>query len=160
MMPAKTSPVNAAFGPPVFREDGFAILTGAFGQQEIEYLIEAISRVHAEGAVRSRGGVYAVRNLLDLCPSVNKLAHSDKLGSMVEENLGKPGFPVRGTLFDKTVSANWLVPWHQDLTICVASRLAVPGYGPWTVKAGVCHVQPPVSILEGMLSVRIHLDDC
>ena len=67
---------------------------------------------------------------------------------------------MRGTLFDKTLGANWLVPWHQDLTICVASRIDVTGYGPWTVKAGVCHVQPPVPILENMLSVRIHLDDC
>jgi ectoine hydroxylase-related dioxygenase (phytanoyl-CoA dioxygenase family) len=36
----------------------------------------------------------------------------------------------------------------------------VPGYGPWTTKAGMCHVQPPVPILESMLSVRTHLDDC
>lgn len=27
-------------------------------------------------------------------------------------------------------------------------------------KAGVLHVQPPVSVLESMLAVRIHLDDC
>jgi ectoine hydroxylase-related dioxygenase (phytanoyl-CoA dioxygenase family) len=63
-------------------------------------------------------------------------------------------------LFDKTGSANWLVPWHQDLTICVDTRLDVPGYGPWTKKAGIWHVQPPPSILDRMLSVRIHLDDC
>jgi len=28
------------------------------------------------------------------------------------------------------------------------------------VKAGVQHVQPPREVLEKMLSVRIHLDDC
>ena len=48
----------------------------------------------------------------------------------------------------------------QDLTICVVARIDAAGYGPWTLKAGACHVQPPVSILENMLSVRIHLDDC
>jgi ectoine hydroxylase-related dioxygenase (phytanoyl-CoA dioxygenase family) len=42
----------------------------------------------------------------------------------------------------------------------VVARADVPGYGPWTIKAGVSHVQPPVRILERMLSVRIHLDDC
>jgi ectoine hydroxylase-related dioxygenase (phytanoyl-CoA dioxygenase family) len=52
------------------------------------------------------------------------------------------------------------VPWHQDLTICVADRIEVPGYGPWTIKAGTWNVQPPISILENMLSLRIHLDDC
>ena len=110
--------------------------------------------------VRSRGGVYAVRNLLRLSPVINELAHSTKLSSIVEENLSKSAFPVRGLLFDKTPMANWVVPWHQDLTICVAEKIDVPGYGPWTMKAGMCHVQPPVSILENMLSVRIHLDDC
>jgi ectoine hydroxylase-related dioxygenase (phytanoyl-CoA dioxygenase family) len=42
----------------------------------------------------------------------------------------------------------------------VAGRIEVPGYGPWTRKAGVWHVQPPAPILERTLSVRIHLDDC
>jgi hypothetical protein len=46
------------------------------------------------------------------------------------------------------------------MTICVASRAEVPGYGPWTTKGGICHVQPPVRILEQMVSLRIHLDDC
>lgn len=67
---------------------------------------------------------------------------------------------MRGTLFDKTPSANWLVPWHQDLTICVKQRIEAAGYGPWTIKACVQHVQPPVAILDTMLAVRIHLDDC
>lgn len=52
------------------------------------------------------------------------------------------------------------MPWHQDLTIAVQERLDVPGYGPWTVKAGVTHVQPPVAVLERMVAVRLHLDDC
>ena len=143
-----------------FKQDGFSILAEVFGQQEIEDLIGSISKIDGADAVRSRGGVYAVRNLLRLSPAINELAHGAKVNSIVEEHLGKAAFPVRGTLFDKTVAANWLVPWHQDLTICVASRVDVPGYGPWTIKAGVYHVQPPVSILENMLSVRIHLDDC
>jgi ectoine hydroxylase-related dioxygenase (phytanoyl-CoA dioxygenase family) len=28
------------------------------------------------------------------------------------------------------------------------------------VKAGILHVQPPAEVLEQMISVRIHLDDC
>lgn len=143
-----------------FRRDGFAVLSGVFGSQDVECLIEAVSRIDRPDAVRSRGGVYAIRNLLELSPKVNEVAHSRHIRSIVEEHLGAPAFPVRGTLFDKTDAANWLVPWHQDLTICVVSRMPVPGYGPWTIKAGVCHVQPPVSVSESMLSVRIHLDDC
>lgn len=143
-----------------FPQEGFSILPGVFERQEIENLIDAISKIDEDTGVRSRGGVYAIRNLLRLSPAINELACSAKVRSIAEENLAKAAFPIRGTLFDKTVGANWLVPWHQDLTISVVSRIDVPGYGPWTMKAGVCHVQPPVSILENMLSIRIHLDDC
>ena len=71
-----------------------------------------------------------------------------------------PSRAVRGILFDKTPDANWLVPWHQDLSIAVRERRYVPGFGPWSVKAGVHHVQPPGEILDQMLTVRIHLDAC
>jgi len=34
------------------------------------------------------------------------------------------------------------------------------GFGPWSVKDGMTHVQAPVEVLGKMLAVRIHLDDC
>ncbi len=79
---------------------------------------------------------------------------------MVEAILGDGCFPVRGIFFDKVPDANWKVPWHQDLTIAVQERINVIGFGPWSTKAGVLHVQPPVSVLETMVSIRIHLDPC
>ncbi len=66
--------------------------------------------------------------------------------------------PVRAILFDKTPSSNWPVAWHQDLTIAVVDRREVPGYGAWTCKNGVQHVQPPVRLLESMITLRFHLD--
>jgi hypothetical protein len=62
-------------------------------------------------------------------PSFRELARSSKVQSIVEETLQNSASPVRATLFDKTGGANWLVPWYQDLTICVDTRLDVPGYG-------------------------------
>ena len=50
--------------------------------------------------------------------------------------------------------------WHQDLTVAARERVDLPGYGPWTDKAGVPHVQPPVEVLEQMLAIRVHLDPC
>lgn len=63
------------------------------------------------------------------------------------------------TLFDKSSEANWLVAWHQDLSLAVRSRIEVPGFSAWSVKEGVPHVQPPVEWLQRMLTVRLHLDD-
>lgn len=68
--------------------------------------------------------------------------------------------PVRAVLFDKSPACNWVVPWHQDRTIAVDRRVDAPGFGPWSTKAGVTHVEPPFEILRDMLTVRLHLDDC
>jgi hypothetical protein len=67
---------------------------------------------------------------------------------------------VRILFFDKTPESNWAVPWHQDRSIAVNKRANVDGFGPWTVKDGVDHVEPPVSILESMLTLRLFVDDC
>jgi ectoine hydroxylase-related dioxygenase (phytanoyl-CoA dioxygenase family) len=42
----------------------------------------------------------------------------------------------------------------------VRERAETPGFGPWSVKAGVPHVQPPPELLARMLTLRLHLDDC
>jgi ectoine hydroxylase-related dioxygenase (phytanoyl-CoA dioxygenase family) len=93
-------------------------------------------------------------------PAIADLACSSAVRSLVEPVLGPNCFAVRGILFDKTPSANWKVPWHQDVSIAVKERLEVEGFGPWSIKDGVTHVQPPVAILEQMLTVRLHMDDC
>jgi ectoine hydroxylase-related dioxygenase (phytanoyl-CoA dioxygenase family) len=62
--------------------------------------------------------------------------------------------------FDKTPDANWKVAWHQDLTIAVRQKIEVACFTAWSVKDGVAHVQPPIEVLERMLTLRLHLDDC
>ena len=66
---------------------------------------------------------------------------------------------MRAILFDKSPARNWALGWHQDRTICVRARRDVPGFGPWTVKDGLTHVEPPFDLLERMVTLRIHLDD-
>jgi len=134
--------------------DGFCIVEAVLDQREVTWLIELIDReVQVD---TGRGGV---RNLLDI-PEMRKIARSAAIRALVEPILGVGAKVVRGTLFDKTGDANWKVPWHQDCTIAVSERLDIKGYGPWSMKAGVVHVQPPASVLERMISVRLHLDDC
>lgn len=40
----------------------------------------------------------------------------------------------------------------------MAARIDVPGFGPWTLKGGVVHVEPPVEVLAAMVTLRVHLD--
>ena len=91
-------------------------------------------------------------------PEVMRLAQS-LLVDLVRPHLPAEPVPVRGIYFDKRPETNWLVAWHQDLTLALKERVEVPGFGPWSLKEGVPHVQPPVGMLEQMLSVRLHLDD-
>lgn len=139
---------------------GFSVVPDLLDSTEIESQLAALSFADGGDAVRKKGGVYAIRNLLEVVPAVARLAKSDRLTRLVRSIFGKDALPVRGILFDKTPDANWLVPWHQDLTICVKQRIDAAGFGPWTIKAGVHHVQPPIDVLDAMLAVRIHLDDC
>ena len=67
--------------------------------------------------------------------------------------------PVRAILFDKTPQQNWSLGWHQDRTIAVMEKREVSGFGLWSVKAGIVHVEPPFSIMENLYTIRIHLDD-
>jgi hypothetical protein len=86
------------------------------------------------------------------------LAPGGLIGVVAAEVLGNKCRPVRAVLFDKSQERNWGLGWHQDRTIAVSTRIDVPGFGPWTVKAGVTHVAPPFEVLERMVTLRVHLD--
>ncbi len=101
-----------------------------------------------------RGGV---RNLLER-DWVQAIANHSSIRSAVDLILGKKAFAFKAILFDKSADSNWKVPWHQDISVPVYERREEAGWGPWTVKAGVLHVQAPAPVLEQILAVRVHLD--
>ncbi len=139
---------------------GFAIVPGVLDTHTVSALIAAFGEAGAGAGSQRRGSVYALRNLLEDVPEVAALADSPIVRSLIAPALGPGCFPVRGILFDKTPEANWNVVWHQDLSIAVRERRDVEGFGPWSEKASVVHVQPPAQVLERMLTVRLHLDEC
>lgn len=100
------------------------------------------------------------RFLLRDSKAVRHLAASSPLLSIAQEVLGAHAMPVKAILFDKTIETNWYVTWHQDLTIAIKKRIDLPGFGPWSKKEGIDHVQPPAAVLENMVALRLHLDDC
>jgi ectoine hydroxylase-related dioxygenase (phytanoyl-CoA dioxygenase family) len=140
--------------------EGFAICEGVLSSQEVSGLSAAMQQIDQVGSVRKHGGVFAIRNLLDVSTEVRAIARSSVLRVLVEPVLGPKFLPIRGILFDKIPDANWKVPWHQDVTIAVQERVEAEGFGPWSIKANVLHVQPPAFVLEHMVSVRLHLDPC
>jgi hypothetical protein len=128
--------------------DGFSVVHQVFGPDERRELLSSLGEVSGAG----RRGLLA-------CPVVAALARSLRFLDLVRPHLSGVPLPVRAIYFDKSADANWLVPWHQDLTLAVRARAEVPGFGPWSVKDNIPHVQPPVEYLEQMLTLRLHLDD-
>ena len=127
--------------------DGFAIIRAVLLPEELAELISTLGPVNSAG----RRGLLAE-------PAVRRLADSERLLSIVRPHVPEQPRPVRAIYFDKTPDANWHVSWHQDLTVTVRARADVSGFGPWSVKEGVPHVQPPIELMEQMLTVRLHLD--
>lgn len=145
--------------------DGFALTPALFSADVIDALIRALDDHAAKHpAISRRGAGYAQRNLLAI-GAIRELAGAPELRELVEPVLGPAAIPVRGILFDKIPQANWHVGWHQDCAIAVKEKCDTPalreaGFGPWSVKAGVVHVEPATRVLENMLTLRVHLDDC
>jgi ectoine hydroxylase-related dioxygenase (phytanoyl-CoA dioxygenase family) len=135
--------------------DGFAVVPDRLGPHDVARTLAALGESEIHRAER-KDAVFGARNLLSLS-AIRDLAAG--LADLVEPALGQNAHPVRALFFDKTAEANWPVLWHQDLTIAVDRRLDLEGFGPWSVKAGVVHVEPPVEVLQSMLAVRLHLDD-
>jgi Phytanoyl-CoA dioxygenase (PhyH) len=151
--------MRPSFDPDDVDRDGFTIATGVLATHETDRLKAAFGGA-GDVLRRRNGAIFGMRNLLDIIPAIQALSTSGPLLDLVAPLAGDTARPVRALLFDKAPGANWPVLWHQDLTIAVSARRDIDGWGPWTVKAGIVHVKPPEKILQAMVSVRLHLDDC
>jgi ectoine hydroxylase-related dioxygenase (phytanoyl-CoA dioxygenase family) len=86
------------------------------------------------------------------------LSPTGAVGQIPASILGPKCLPVRAILFDKRGGQNWSLGWHQDRTIAVEQRIDVNGFGPWSLKSGMVHVEPPFDLLATMVTLRVHLD--
>lgn len=149
---AKVTPLrepSGSVGTIDFSVAGFSIYPRALTPEQLVCFRAEADRITAES------GTACVRHLRHKSQVFDELASGATF-----RGIAGPGLrPVRSILFDKTAAENWAVPWHQDLTIAVAKRVEVPGFGPWSIKDGLPHVQPPVDLLERMVTLRLHLDD-
>ena len=147
---------------------GYAVVPDFLESEVTLWLIDHFAAIHSSEtgdeinqgtAFRSkRGSVFAIRNLLTL-PFIHTLIDSVEVRALIDA-VCPGGCAVRAILFDKTGEANWTVPWHQDRSIAVDRRASILGFGPWSEKAGVVHVQPPVELLRQIVTLRFSLDEC
>ncbi len=132
-------------------EAGYAVIADLVDGAELGEIARFIGTL-----VSDRAGT---RRLIELhwCRELAaRLLHDERLSGLFSTKI----IPVQCTLFVKSIESNWLVSLHQDLSIPVAERVDSPGCQGWSEKEGELFVQPPVSVLDTVLALRLHLDDC
>jgi ectoine hydroxylase-related dioxygenase (phytanoyl-CoA dioxygenase family) len=131
---------------------GFEVVPEVLARSEVDSIAQSIQSDMLEC---SRAGA---RHLMRR-PVVNQVAHDPRLLSISRRFLQADPFPFRATLFDKSARNNWLVVWHQDTALPLRERRDVPGWGPWSVKAGIAYAHAPASALSRIIALRLHIDD-
>ena len=156
-MPAPETEVIAGHTAAIER-DGFAVVRDAIDADLLTELTDVVASMKGGVGVRSRDEIYAIRNLLSRASSVKRAAGAPVIRSLVQSCLGESALLVGASFFDKRPEANWKLPWHQDATIAVRERIETTGFGPWSMKDGVQHVQAPPYVLYDLLTLHVHLD--
>lgn len=140
--------------------DGFSIVNHIYSNNEINTIIETINKADiSKDSSNKTTELFAIRQFLKEVPDTIKLIFNEKLKKLIREIIGDDYFVVKSIYFDKPTKSNWYVSYHQDLTISVNQKHEIEGYKLWTNKQNQFAVQPPINVLENIVTLRIHLDD-
>lgn len=140
-------------------QNGFAILRQTYSDNEIKQIISAIENIDInKKTVRKSADLFAIRQFLKDNETIRHLIFTKNFKSVVEKIAGDDFFVVKSIYFDKPPTSNWYVPYHQDLTISVDKKIETQKFKNWTTKQNQFAVQPPVELLENIITLRIHLD--
>ncbi|MES2258847.1 MAG: phytanoyl-CoA dioxygenase family protein [Pseudomonadota bacterium] len=140
---------RAQFNMNSFEIDGFEIIPGVLSDSACQEILARIVEIQNTGA--------GTRGMLDFA-WCRELAVRLRSNPEIAWRLPDTAVAVQCTLFDKSDARNWLVSYHQDLSIPVKERLAIPECSGWSEKEGGYFVQPPDTVLRQLVAVRIHLD--
>jgi hypothetical protein len=137
--------------PSSLEQAGFAVIPGVLDAGGCDELIDALAGVPLPSA--------GSRQLL-ASPWCAALAARLARHPALQPLLPPAAVAVQCTLFDKSPARNWLVSLHQDLSIPVRERVDAPGCSGWAEKEGLLYTQPPADVLQSLVALRLHLDDC
>lgn len=140
--------------------EGYTIINSIYTIDEIEAIINIINHTDkSKDTYRKSVDLFAIRQFLKEIPEMVNVIFNEKLKNTINQIIGNEYFIVKSIYFDKPETSNWYVPYHQDLTISVDKKIEDQNFKFWTKKQNQFSVQPPISILENITTIRIHLDD-
>ena len=143
-----------------FLINGFATIECIYTTEEVAAIFQQISQTDTDKETfRKSADLFAVRQFLKEIPATVPVIFNDNLRGVLRRILGDKYFVVKSIYFDKPQTSNWYVSYHQDLTISVDKKMNLNGFELWTTKQNQFAVQPPLDILQNVVTVRIHLDE-
>src|SRR5688572_19842133 len=131
-------------------ENGFVVLPSLLSRWECEAACRLLTLDYSSAGTR---------NLLaeDWCKALaGRLRVAPELAAVLQ----REAVAVQCTFFAKSSETNWSVALHRDFSIPVRANVDTPHCKSWSRKEGVLYTQPPTDVLEELLAVRVHLDDC
>ncbi len=135
-----------------FFENGFEIVSDFLSEHWFYIIREEIETSEV------LTNVSGVRNINKKLKSVAEYLQSNEFKNRANAFLPVNAQLVRAILFNKSPESNWFVTWHQDKTVTVSRRFEEAGWGAWSLKEKALHVQPPLVVLDSMVTIRVHLD--
>ena len=139
---------------------GFSIIDGIYNDAEIDSILSCIENADQTNTTfRKSADLFAIRQVVNEIPEILPFVFNDNLQRLISNILGNDYFIVKSIYFDKPENSNWYVAYHQDLTISVDKKAEIEYFVNWTKKQNQFAVQPPISVLENIVTLRIHLDE-
>lgn len=130
-------------------DQGFTILASMLPELDLNELRDTLFSSETAGE----------RCLLEH-PLVRKAAIQLKHQLIDSDYLPPDSVAIQAIAFNKTAATNWKVAWHQDLMFPFANKVTADHFDLPSLKQGVHYARPPESVLNHLLAVRLHLDDC
>jgi ectoine hydroxylase-related dioxygenase (phytanoyl-CoA dioxygenase family) len=134
-----------------FSHNGYIILEQVITDAEL-----AIASKNLKAIQINKAGT---RNVLHT-PWCRDLAVSLKSHSAIRSLLPENAVAVQCTYFNKSHDHNWLVAMHRDYLVPIKQRINTPQWSGWSDKEGSLYVRPPEVVLNQLVAIRVHFEDC
>lgn len=133
---------------------GFEIINDVYSETEVIDILKAMGLYDIEHK-------FGVREFLIDKPKIRQLIFNERLMEVIQSLTNNSCKLIKSIYFDKPPNANWIVNWHQDLTVNLTEkRGGIKGFKNWRVTDNRVVVQPPTWFLESIFTIRVHLDGC
>jgi hypothetical protein len=113
----------------LLHQNGFTTLPDIYTISEVNSLVQIIVNTTQNSPnFRQSNDLFAIRNLFSEIPELQNVLWNDKLKILIKDLFGENYFNVKAVYFDKPPQSNWIVAWHQDLTISVSDKVDIEGF--------------------------------